>query len=442
MASALAGFRAPRISLRLCSFLFPLLLLTIGLMPSARAQGLTSAENGGAATPGPVFSDTGPDAAAYGAAAGFPVGTRATASQVENLVGSYSHFGELFPSRTVRRATTPWLFNRAPEPAIFYKFRQERRSIADYLSHNPTTGLLIAKDNTILYEHYQYARTDRDRFLSQSMAKTITAMLVGIAVSEGKIKSVDDSVSAYVPGLANTEYGKTSLRDLLHMASGVAFSEVYDGKDDIARLALDLFGQSGKDPVTSIAQFDTRAVPPGTKWHYASSETEILGLVLRSATGEPVSDYLHDRIWGAIGTEADAAWSIDGTGQEIAFCCFNATLRDYARLGRLLAHDGAWEGRQLIPRQWLLDATTVKPGDDYLAPGTATPYFGYGYQVWLLPGQQRRFALLGIRGQIILVDPASKLVMVHTAVRQKPSDPGSYAEVLALWFGAVEQFGQ
>jgi CubicO group peptidase (beta-lactamase class C family) len=81
-------------------------------------------------------------------------------------------------------------------------------------------------------------------------------------------------------------------------------------------------------------------------------------------------------------------------------------LRDYARLGRLLAHDGAWEGRQLIPRQWVLDATTVKPADAHLAPGTATPYFGYGYQVWLLPGEQRRFALLGIRGQIILVDPA------------------------------------
>jgi CubicO group peptidase (beta-lactamase class C family) len=117
-------------------------------------------------------------------------------------------------------------------------------------------------------------------------------------------------------------------------------------------------------------------------------------------------------------------------------------LRDYARLGRLLAHDGAWEGRQLIPRQWLFDATTVQPIDDYLAPGTATPYFGYGYQVWILPGKQRRFALIGIRGQMILVDPASKLVMVHTAVRQKPSDPASNAETVALWFAVIEQLGK
>jgi hypothetical protein len=131
-----------------------------------------------------------------------------------------------------------------------------------------------------------------------------------------------------------------------------------------------------------------------------------------------------------------------GSGQEIAFCCFNATLRDYARLARLLAHDGAWEGRQLIPRQWLLDATTVRPEDRHLAPGVARLYLGYGYQVWLLPGEQRRFALLGIRGQIILVDPASKLVMVHTAVRKKPREPGGLTEPLALWSAVLQQLGQ
>ena len=154
--------------------------------------------------------------------------------------------------------------------------------IKDYLDRNPTTGLLIARDDTILYEHYQYARTDADRFLSQSMAKTITAMLIGIAVSEGKIKSIDDPVSAYVPGLAAAEYGKTSFRYPLHMSSGVAFTENYDGNDDIAQLSRDLFVAPGKDPVASVAQFNARVVPPGTRWHYASAETEILGLVLRA----------------------------------------------------------------------------------------------------------------------------------------------------------------
>src|SRR6476659_1391789 len=361
---------------------------------------------------------------------------------VQNLVGTYSHFDVLFPSRSVGRSSTPWLFKRAPEPTIYYNFRSDRLSIDDYLSHNPTTGLLIVKDDTILYEHYRYARTDRDRFLSQSMAKTITAMLIGIAISENKIGSIDDLVSGYVPSLANTEYGKTSIRELLHMSSGVAFTENYDGSDDVAKLGRDLFGEPGKDPVASVAQFNTRIAPPGTKWHYASVETEILGLLLRAAVGTPVADYLHDRIWDPIGAEADASWAIDGTGQEVTFCCFNAVLRDYARFGRLLAHDGAWNRREVIPRQWLMDATTVRSSDAHLAPGVATKYYGYGYQVWLLPGADRRFVLLGIRGQMIFVDPATKLVMVHTAVRAKPVDRAASAETIALWIAVVDQLGR
>jgi CubicO group peptidase (beta-lactamase class C family) len=396
----------------------------------------------GATKAGPVFSDTGPDAATYGAAAGYPVGARGSASELDELVGSYSHFDEIYPSRRISAAKTPWYFKRSAEPRIAYYFDSKLLTIADYIERNPVTGLLIAKDDTIIYEHYQYARTDRDRFLSQSMAKTIVAMLVGIAVSEGRIKSIDDLTSTYVPGLAGTEYGNTTIRALLNMASGVAFAEEYNGNDDIARLAKALFGEGEKDPATIITQFNTRSATPGTKWHYASIETEILGLVLRSATATPVADYFHDRIWDAIGAEADASWVVDGTGQEIAFCCVNATLRDYARFGRLLAHDGVWQGRQLIPRQWLLDATTVRPADSYLAPRVATPYFGYGYQVWILPGERRRFALLGIRGQIILVDPTSKLIMVQAAVRQKPNEPGSLKEPLALWFSVLQQFGK
>ncbi|MDI4233153.1 serine hydrolase [Bradyrhizobium sp. Arg237L] len=417
-------------------------LVAAGWIPLASAQGTSTPGNGREADLGPVFSDTGPDAAIYGAAAGYPVGTQATAGQLETLVGTYSHFGETLPSRRIQRATSPWLFKRASEPSITYRLGPERLSIADYLKRNPVTGLLIAKEDTILYEHYQYARSDRDHFLSQSMAKTVTAMLVGIAVSEGKIGSIDDTASTYVPGLAGKEYGKTSIRDLLHMSSGVAFTEIYDGHDDVAQLGRDLFIEPGKDPVASVAQFNTRAAPSGTKWHYASVETEILGLVLRSATGVPVADYLHDKIWDAIGAEADASWSVDSSGQETAFCCLNATLRDFARLGRLLAYDGVWEGRQLIPRQWLLDATTVKPTEGYLAPEIATSYFGYGYQVWILPGTQRRFLLMGIRGQMILVDPASKVVMVQTAVYKKPFDPAFLAEPLALWFAALDQLGK
>src|ERR1700730_17985991 len=391
----------------------------------------------------PVVSDTGPNADDYGASEGYPVGNATVTGQMRYFVGTYSHFDQVVLARVVTHAPTPWSFRRAPvEPEISYIFQGERHSIDDYLRRNPVTGLLIAKADTILYEHYQYARTDRDRFLSQSMAKTITSMLIGIAAGEGKIKSIDDDIQTYVPDLAGTEYGRTPIRDLQDMSSGVAFREVYDENDDIAQLSRDLFGLSGRNAVTSVAQFNNRTAPPGTVWHYASVETEILGLVLRAATGVPIGDYLRDKIWQPIGTEADASWAIDGNGQEVTFCCFNAVLRDYARFGRLLAHDGVWEGRQLIPRQWLIDATTVRPTDAYLAPGAATSFFGYGFQVWLLQGAQRRFVLLGIRGQMIFVDPASKLVMVHTAVRPKPVDLAASAETVALWIAVVDQLGR
>jgi CubicO group peptidase (beta-lactamase class C family) len=389
----------------------------------------------------PVFSPTGPDAEAYGAVENFPLGTRGTSGQIRYLVGNYSRFDELFSTRPVARAATPWSWRRAPaEVKISYTYYSSRYSLEDYLKRNPATGLLIAKDDTILLERYQYARTDRHRFLSQSMAKTITAMLVGIAVSEAAIKSIDDAAAVYASGLAGTEYGKTSIRHLLHMSSGVEFSETYERGDDISRLVADLFSPAGRSAVASLAQFNTRIARPGARWHYASSETEVLGLVLRAAIGRPVTDYLHEKIWAPIGTEADASWAIDNTGHEITFCCFNAVLRDYARLGRLLAYDGSWNGRQVIPRQWVLDATTVRPSDSYLAPGAFGPY-GYGYQVWILPGAARRFVLIGIRGQMIFVDPASKLVMVHTAVRQKPVDPDN-AETRALWSAVLQELGK
>jgi len=394
------------------------------------------------ASPGPVFSDTGPDAESYGAAAGFPTGTRQTANQPEHLVGNYSRFDQLVRARKLAGAATPWPFKRVAEPEITYRFAFDTFTLRDYLARNPATGLLIAKDDTILAEHYQYARTDRDRFLSQSMAKTIAAMLIGIAVDEGRIKSIDDTAQSYVPGLADTEYGRSSLRDLLHMSSGVAFSEDYSGHDDIARLSRDLFGPTAVEPAASLAKFNSRDVPAGTRFRYSSAETEVLGLVLRAAVGVPLTDYLREKIWEPIGAESEASWAIDGTGQEVAYCCFNAVLRDYARLGRLLAHDGAWDGRQLIPRQWLLDATTVPKDRPYLAPHSATRFFGYGYQTWILPGRQRMFALMGIRGQIILVDPESKLVLVQTAVRKVPAAPRSNAETIALWSAVLEKFGK
>ena len=182
-------------------------------------------------------------------------------------------------------------------------------------------------------------------------------------------------------------------------------------------------------------QFNRRIAPPGTKFFYASIEADVLGVVLRYAVNQWASDYLQEKLWEPIGAEADATWVIDAQGFEVAHCCFNAVLRDYARLGRLLAHDGAWEGKQIIPAQWMLEATTTRPSDAYLAPGrTAPDSLGYGYLMWLLPGPRRQFTPIGFLGQRILVDPASKLVMAQTALDN--SD-----EIGQLWSDLVKTFG-
>ncbi|MBM3598038.1 MAG: serine hydrolase [Alphaproteobacteria bacterium] len=394
----------------------------------------------------PKFSPTGPDAADYGEANGYPIGTRATSFQIPFLVGAQSHLDQILPSRDVASPETAFRFKRAAEePQITYL--SGVLTVDDYLQRHPATGLLILKDDTILLERYQYARTDQHRFTSHSMAKTVTAMLVGIAISDGKIRSVDDRADAYVPELKGTEYGGTSLRALLNMSSGVEFREVYDGKDDIAKMSRDLHTPGpGKNSAIVVAQFNNRIEPAGAKFKYSSIETEILGIVLARAVGMPVADYLSEKIWRRIGAEAKAAWIVDVHGQEMTYCCLNAVLRDYARLGRLLAHDGAWPDgngkvEQIIPRQWVVDATSVRTNDDHLRPGTATRFFGYGYQVWLFPGDTRQFAFLGIRGQVIFVDPASKLVMVQTAVRKLPSNDPTAAQTIALWQGVVKQLG-
>jgi CubicO group peptidase (beta-lactamase class C family) len=412
-------------------------LLLLALISTLAFEGVVFAQSG------PVFSDSGPDAEAYGAGKGYPVPPfeYPPGSGQEFMVGTYSHYDKLTPMRTVSKPAAPSILKRAAKEIVpVYHYDGRQKTIGDYLDTQPVTGLLIARDDTILFEHYHYARSDQHRLLSNSMAKTITSLLVGIAISEGAIRSIEDTAATYVPELANTEYGATPLRALLQMSSGVAFQErTYQPDDDIFKLHLALLGRNAVGAIAALRQFNTRDAPPGTRFSYASSETELLGLVVSRAVRMPLAEYLATRIWQKLGAESDAAWAVDPTGQELAYCCFIATLRDWARLGLMLANDGAWNGQQIVPRQWLLDATSVSP-ESYLR-NTIAQSWGYGYQVWVLPGDRRMFLLLGISGQDLFVDPQSKLIMVHTAVRKLPVGDPKSPEVVALWYAVVAQFG-
>ena len=382
-----------------------------------------------------------PDEELLGKAEGYPLCRASLQVEMRCLVGLVSRRDEISPARKVPRGETMRELGRAAsEPQVRYRFQGEDGSIDAYLSRNRTTGLLVMKGDMVLVERYQYDRTPAHRMTSMSMAKTVVAMLVGIALHEQRIASLDDRAEDYVRELRGTPYGETSIRDLLRMSSGIRFSEVYSGADDVATLArLSILGESEGGAAT-VAPFTTRARPAGQNFQYSSGDTQVLGLVLRAATGKPLAEYLSEKIWKPMGAEADASWLIDKGGHEAAFTGLNATLRDYARFGMLLANDGAVDGRQILPAGWVNAATS--PSAPQFAPGkmpnlmgTGVAAFGYGYQTWLFPGKVRQFALRGIRNQAIFVDPASKVVMVHTAAG--PVGTGA-AEMLALWYKVAD----
>jgi CubicO group peptidase (beta-lactamase class C family) len=383
-----------------------------------------------------------PDEQQLGKAAGYPLGTRANWFFDESVrVGSFSNLDRLLPHYTLSKPASPQpLRAAATEPKFEYRFENHTLTLEDFLARQRITGLLVIKDGEVLLERYQYDRTASHRFVSHSMAKSIVSLAVGMALAEGKIASLDDTVAKYVPKLAGVPYGETSIRNVLRMSSGVAFREVYDGDDDLTRFTI---ARNTHGSIAALRLFGDREAEQGTRFHYASSETVILAVLLHAVTGTTLSEYLTSRLWQPIGAEADATWIKTTDGTETASGSFNATLRDYGRLGMLLANDGAVGARQVVPKQYLSEATDWHRHPDAFAPRRATPYFGYGYQFWIFPGEKRRFALLGVYGQSIFVDPELKLVMVITAAAKNASvgkEPFA-AERSAVWRGLVGKYG-
>ena len=383
-----------------------------------------------------------PDEDLLGKAAGYPIGTRANWYYDESVrVGSFSNVDRILPHYSLTKSPAPLpLPAAAAEPTIGYRYEKQSYSLDDFLAHQRVTGFLLIKDGEVLAERYQYNRNAEHRFVSHSMSKSIVSLAIGMALTEKKIASLDDTIAKYVPALAGNPYGETTIRNMLRMASGVPFKEVYDGNDDLAKFNKIRFTE---DSVAALRAFTTREVEQGTSFHYASNQTVALTLVMRAVTGTTLSEYLTARLWQPMGAESDATWVKTKDGTESGSGNFNAVLRDYGRLGILLANDGAAGGRQILPKEYLLEATDWHRQPDAFTPRKATAYFGYGYQFWLFPGEKRRFALLGVYGQSIFVDPELKLVVVITAAAKNASvGKESFArERDALWRGVVAKYG-
>lgn len=332
-------------------------------------------------------------------------------------IENFRAMDRVFPSRSVPRSGPVWAFNHDPRALTeTYAFRGEEHELDAFLDRTVTTGLLVVHRGSIVHEEYRLDANEASLFTSWSMAKSVLSALIGIAIDEGHIASIRDPIGRYVPALAGSGYAEVPIEDALTMSSGVAFDEDYDNPfSDINMLFIRAMamGVPVEDAVAGLQS----ARAPGTFNDYVSSDSMALGLVLEAATRMPLAEYLASRLWGPMGAESDGFWSTDRTGREFALCCLNATLRDYARFGRLYLEKGARNGRQIIPADWVSDSANptaphLQPGDNPASSWT----FGYGYKWWIPEDPQGDFTAIGVWGQYIYIDPTREMIIVKTSV--------------------------
>jgi CubicO group peptidase (beta-lactamase class C family) len=283
-----------------------------------------------------------------------------------------------------------------------------------YMAGQRNAGLIIVQDGKIRLEKYALGYAPDGRWTSFSVAKSFTSTLVGAAVKDGFIKSLDDKVTAYIPGLKGSAYDDVSVRQLLTMTSGVQWNEDYtDPKSDVAQFNLQQ-PVPGEDITVSYMKTLPREAPAGSKWVYKTGETNLIGVLVSSATGKTLSAYLSEKVWRPFGMEQNAVWMLGPTGHEISGCCLSASLRDYARFGEFILAGGVAGGQTVLPDDWLAAATTKQADIDM--PGR-----GYGYQWWT--NDDGSFAAQGIFGQGIFIDPKRRLVIASNGNWPTATDP-------------------
>lgn len=271
-----------------------------------------------------------------------------------------------------------------------------------YAARQRLAGMVIIQDGKVRLERYGLGFDAKGRWTSFSVAKSFTSTLVGAAILDGKIKSLDDKVSQYIPDLRGSAYDDVTVRQLLMMSSGVRWNEDYeDPKADVAQFNV-VKPDPGVDATVSYLRKLPRAHPPGTVWHYNTGETNLIGVLVSSAVGKPLSDYMEEKIWKPAGMEQQGTWLLGPTGHEISGCCIQAATRDYARFG-LYVLSGAGG---MVPADWFAAATTKQK--DIGEPG-----HGYGFQWWTY--DDGSFAAQGIFGQGIFIDPKRHLVIASNA---------------------------
>jgi CubicO group peptidase (beta-lactamase class C family) len=336
----------------------------------------------------------------------------------EQQVAGYRNINKVAPTRIIVAARTPLdlpeaLVDLGP---VQIQTESDSMNLDEYFVQRNVAGLLVLKDGKIAYERYGLGNTRDSRWISFSVTKSVVSMLVGAAIRDGYIESVDEMVSDYLPRLKGSPYDQSSIRNILQMASGVQWNE------DYADPASDVNSASWQ----TVALYDylsqkQRDSAPGEVFNYNTAETNLVGTLLRSAIGNNLSTYLQDKIWQPFGMEADAYWTLtEPGGGEFGGCCINATLRDYGRLGLFALNEGRLpDGTAVLPDGWMNQSATPSPA-----------YPGYGYLWWL--GNTGTYRAIGIFGQGICVHPEQNVVVALHSARAVASRDEDWALQAAL----------
>jgi CubicO group peptidase (beta-lactamase class C family) len=355
--------------------------------------------------------------------AGEPIGTSqevydgTLAPSVE--INTFRNADRLFPTRTVARGGKVYpLPAGKPLHDVRFVVAGNTYDLQGYMAWNRVTGLLVIKDGRIALERYAAGNTDKTRWTSMSVIKSFTASLVGAAIKDGHIRSIDDPVTDYLPQLKGSAYDGVSIRNLVQMASGVKWNESYTDPASDRRRMLEVQMSQQPGALLDLMAALPRAAEPGTRWNYSTGETQVVGALVRAAVGKPLAQYFSERIWAKFGMEADATWWLDSPdGLEIGGSGLSATLRDYGRLGLFLLGGGKAGGEQVLPEDWVQEAGSPK----HIGSTTVD----YGYMLWPVPNaagtvNEGAFEARGIFGQHIYVNPRENLVIVVWGALQKP----------------------
>ncbi len=334
---------------------------------------------------------------------------------------TFRSIDRLFPTREVPTgASVRALPLGDPMENFSFHSKGGRHDLFDYLALNRVSGLLVLKDGVIRFQTYELGNSGDSRWMSMSIAKSFTSTLVGAAIHEGRIGSLDDAVVDHLPELAGSAYQGVSVRNVIQMASGVAWNEDYlDPNSDRRRM---LEAQTRQQPGAVLAQIAAlpRAAAPGTRWNYSTGETHVLGALLRAAVGRPLAAYLSETIWAPFGMEAPASWWLESPGGlEVGGSGISARLRDYGRFGLFLLGGGRIGANRVLPEGWVAEAT--RP---HVIGGSE---IGYGYMFWPIPDAPGEpatgaFEARGIFGQHIYVNPAEQVVVAVSSALPKPVD--------------------